>query len=176
MSINYEYYRCFQVREALAKDTGLSVRVVQVWFQNQRAKMKKIQRKAKQESDKNCDKIDKSETDMKQDNISSDHSKLEKKVIPTKWFVENGINEFFSAGTYIGEHSGESYCSSDVSLDGSTNMEEGTGSDTLSLDLSMTSRAHDGSTLLHHNSMLSQVNPIDKLYLMQNSYFSSNEW
>jgi len=36
------------VREALAKDTGLSVRVVQVWFQNQRAKMKKIQRKAKQ--------------------------------------------------------------------------------------------------------------------------------
>lgn len=36
------------MREALAKDTGLSVRVVQVWFQNQRAKMKKIQRKAKQ--------------------------------------------------------------------------------------------------------------------------------
>ncbi|KAH8397563.1 hypothetical protein KR222_010213 [Zaprionus bogoriensis] len=39
---------CRKVREALAKDTGLSVRVVQVWFQNQRAKMKKIQRKAKQ--------------------------------------------------------------------------------------------------------------------------------
>lgn len=38
---------CRKVREALAKDTGLSVRVVQVWFQNQRAKMKKIQRKAK---------------------------------------------------------------------------------------------------------------------------------
>jgi LIM homeobox transcription factor 1 len=29
---------------------------VQVWFQNQRAKMKKIQRKAKQEADKNSDK------------------------------------------------------------------------------------------------------------------------
>lgn len=27
---------CRKVREALAKDTGLSVRVVQVWFQNQR--------------------------------------------------------------------------------------------------------------------------------------------
>ncbi|KAE8748760.1 hypothetical protein FOCC_FOCC004563 [Frankliniella occidentalis] len=40
---------CRKVREALAKDTGLSVRVVQVWFQNQRAKMKKIQRKAKQD-------------------------------------------------------------------------------------------------------------------------------
>lgn len=39
---------CRKVREALAKETGLSVRVVQVWFQNQRAKMKKLQRKAKQ--------------------------------------------------------------------------------------------------------------------------------
>ncbi|KHJ41156.1 homeobox domain protein [Trichuris suis] len=36
---------CRKVREALAKETGLSVRVVQVWFQNQRAKMKKIHRK-----------------------------------------------------------------------------------------------------------------------------------
>uniref|UniRef100_A0A7E4VTP1 Homeobox domain-containing protein n=1 Tax=Panagrellus redivivus TaxID=6233 RepID=A0A7E4VTP1_PANRE len=34
-----------KVREMLAKETGLSVRVVQVWFQNQRAKIKKIQRK-----------------------------------------------------------------------------------------------------------------------------------
>uniref|UniRef100_A0AC34R7R6 Uncharacterized protein n=1 Tax=Panagrolaimus sp. JU765 TaxID=591449 RepID=A0AC34R7R6_9BILA len=34
-----------KVREQLAKETGLSVRVVQVWFQNQRAKIKKIQRK-----------------------------------------------------------------------------------------------------------------------------------
>ncbi|XP_049814062.1 LIM homeobox transcription factor 1-beta, partial [Schistocerca nitens] len=40
---------CRKVREALAKETGLSVRIVQVWFQNQRAKMKKIQKKARQE-------------------------------------------------------------------------------------------------------------------------------
>jgi LIM homeobox transcription factor 1 len=46
---------CRKVREALAKDTGLTVRVVQVWFHNQRAKMKKVQRKQK-ENEKNGDK------------------------------------------------------------------------------------------------------------------------
>lgn len=78
-------------------------------------------------------------------------------------------------GTYIGEHSGDSCCSSDVSLDGSINMEEGTSSDTLSLDLSMSSRNHDSNGSIYSNSMLTQVNPIDKLYLMQNSYFNGNE-
>ena len=62
---------CRKVREALAKDTGLSVRVVQVWFQNQRAKMKKLQRKAKTES--GSDKEPKEE--RKTESPHSDHSK-----------------------------------------------------------------------------------------------------
>uniref|UniRef100_A0A3B4WEN9 LIM homeobox transcription factor 1, alpha-like n=1 Tax=Seriola lalandi dorsalis TaxID=1841481 RepID=A0A3B4WEN9_SERLL len=37
------------VRETLAAETGLTVRVVQVWFQNQRAKMKKIARRQQQQ-------------------------------------------------------------------------------------------------------------------------------
>uniref|UniRef100_T1IJ58 Uncharacterized protein n=1 Tax=Strigamia maritima TaxID=126957 RepID=T1IJ58_STRMM len=41
---------CRKVRESLAKETGLSVRIVQVWFQNQRAKMKKLQKKQNQEN------------------------------------------------------------------------------------------------------------------------------
>lgn len=65
---------CRKVREALAKDTGLSVRVVQVWFQNQRAKMKKIQRKAKQEGEKSSDKDkEKDEKSIKQESPSSEH-------------------------------------------------------------------------------------------------------
>lgn len=66
-------------------------------------------------------------------------------------------------------HSGESFCSSDISLDDSTNLDEG-GSDTLSLELGPPP-SHEG--MLH--SALGQINPIDKLYLMQNSYFNSTE-
>lgn len=67
---------CRKVREALAKETGLSVRVVQVWFQNQRAKMKKIQRKAKQDDGKSPsdkDKGDKDDRVIKQESPVSEH-------------------------------------------------------------------------------------------------------
>lgn len=50
------------MREALGRETGLSVRVVQVWFQNQRAKMKKMQRRGKVEKDSK-DKDDGSQKD-----------------------------------------------------------------------------------------------------------------
>ncbi|XP_055323148.1 LIM homeobox transcription factor 1-beta.1 [Sitodiplosis mosellana] len=137
---------CRKIREALAKDTGLSVRVVQVWFQNQRAKMKKIQRKSKQDGDKTSDK---------------DSSKDDK--------------------DYLG-NSNDSFCSSDISLDGSNfdNLDEAT-SDTLSLqnlDLHAThihTNLLDGTATASNTSNIGNVNPIDKLYLMQNSYFNSEQ-
>ncbi|CAH0545838.1 unnamed protein product [Brassicogethes aeneus] len=127
---------CRKVREALAKETGLSVRVVQVWFQNQRAKMKKIQRKAKQDDGK-------SPSDKDKDNYPA--------------------------------HSGDSFCSSDISLDDTSNfdhLDEGT-SDTLSLqNLELQSHSHQHDTAPSGGSI---ANPIDKLYLMQNSYFSTEQ-
>lgn len=72
-------------------------------------------------------------------------------------------------------HSGESFCSSDISLDGSTNfdhLDEGT-SDTLSLQHLDIQSAHQQN----HDGLPSSgiANPIDKLYLMQNSYFSTEQ-
>ena len=61
---------CRKVRETLAKDTGLTVRVVQVWFQNQRAKMKKVQRKSK-DGEKGSDK--EKDDKIKQESPGSDY-------------------------------------------------------------------------------------------------------
>ncbi|CAI4221602.1 unnamed protein product [Auanema sp. JU1783] len=75
---------CRKVREQLAKETGLSVRVVQVWFQNQRAKMKKIQRKednkrstsssAKTDDTKESEKSSDDEVDSEPEEIECDEN------------------------------------------------------------------------------------------------------
>lgn len=79
---------------------------------------------------------------------------------------------FFVTDNYPA-HSGESFCSSDISLDGSTNfdhLDEAT-SDTMSLqNLELQSQNHHTEAIQSSSSI---ANPIDKLYLMQNSYFST---
>lgn len=82
---------------------------------------------------------------------------------------------------YLG-NSNDSFCSSDISLDGSNfdNLDEAT-SDTLSLqnlDLHAThihTNLLDGSAATSNAPNIGNVNPIDKLYLMQNSYFNSEQ-
>ncbi|XP_034232217.1 LIM/homeobox protein LMX-1.2 [Thrips palmi] len=201
---------CRKVREALAKDTGLSVRVVQVWFQNQRAKMKKIQRKAKQDGgDKGGgDKEDKAEKGIKQE-PQGDHSqfgRLPDGHGPPGPGLGHGAghgpghgpgpyahtaqplnpNMPYSPDDAYPGHSGESFCSSDISLDDSANFEplDEAGSDTLSLhNLEMAPAhppPHPGHGHPHghphgHAPGGVQVNPIDKLYLMQNSYFNTEQ-
>ncbi|KAG8230038.1 hypothetical protein J437_LFUL015257 [Ladona fulva] len=199
---------CRKVREALAKETGLSVRVVQVWFQNQRAKMKKLQRKAKQEADNkaNSDKEGKDDkTGIKQEHSSKDQTDhyLDLNALGVR---EEGDSTYtpsssqplnpnipYSPDDAYPTHSGESFCSSEISLDDSTNfeaLEDGTPStDGLSIQnldhrqnhhtqglsslLAVQDTTHSGPQT--NSAAFGQVNPIDKLYLMQNSYFNTEQ-
>ncbi|GLH07749.1 Protein apterous [Gryllus bimaculatus] len=118
----------------------------------QRAKMKKLQRKAKQEADQKS---------------AGDRTKDGKEEKAIKQELRPQITPYPA-------HSGDSFCSSDISLDGSTNFEqldEG-GADSLALhNLDLPAAAPSDGLL----PGLVQVNPIDKLYLMQNSYFSTEQ-
>lgn len=90
---------------------------------------------------------------------------------------------FISRTDYLG-NSNDSFCSSDISLDGSNfdHLDEAT-SDTLSLQNLDLQAAHLQNSLLENTggaltpstSNASNINPIDKLYLMQNSYFNSEQ-
>jgi LIM homeobox transcription factor 1 len=80
----------------------------------------------------------------------------------------------FSLADFPG-NSGDSMCSSDVSLDGSNfdNFDEAT-SDTMSLqNLDVQPNGPNNNGLETNNN--GPVTHIDKLYLMQNSYFSAIE-
>ncbi|XP_017128754.1 LIM homeobox transcription factor 1-alpha isoform X2 [Drosophila elegans] len=191
---------CRKVREALAKDTGLSVRVVQVWFQNQRAKMKKIQRKAKQNggsgggSGSGRGTGNSSATDEKDTNEKDEKCVKQELGGDSSGYLGGLDNTFasqplnpnlpFSPDDYPA-NSNDSFCSSDLSLDGSNFDQLDDDADSLSLNnLELQSTSSSGNQHSHSHThsnphdMLanlnnSLINPIDKLYLMQNSYFSS---
>ncbi|XP_062136558.1 LIM homeobox transcription factor 1-alpha [Drosophila sulfurigaster albostrigata] len=191
---------CRKVREALAKDTGLSVRVVQVWFQNQRAKMKKIQRKAKQNgSSSGASGNGRSGNGNGSASASDDKdaSEKEEKCVKQEHGVDNvsflgGMDSAFASQPLnpnlpfspddYPANSNDSFCSSDLSLDGSNFDQLDDDADSLSLNnLELQSTSSSGNHNQHSNphDMLanlntSLINPIDKLYLMQNSYFSSD--
>ncbi|XP_073838352.1 LIM homeobox transcription factor 1 alpha [Musca autumnalis] len=175
---------CRKVREALAKDTGLSVRVVQVWFQNQRAKMKKIQRKAKNNNNRQGDDKDKDGKDkdgIKQEMGSGSGSENGYLGMDNSYATQPlNPNLPFSPDDYPA-NSNDSFCSSDLSLDGSNFDHLDDDADSLSLNnLELQSTSSSGH---HHNSNPQDIlanlnnnliNPIDKLYLMQNSYFQGD--
>lgn len=94
-------------------------------------------------------------------------------------FTKTVIN-FFNFISDYPANSNDSFCSSDLSLDGSNFDNLDDDADSLSLNnLELQSSSSSGH---HHNSNpqdilanlnTSLINPIDKLYLMQNSYFQS---
>uniref|UniRef100_A0A3Q4B9T5 LIM homeobox transcription factor 1-alpha n=1 Tax=Mola mola TaxID=94237 RepID=A0A3Q4B9T5_MOLML len=134
---------CRKVRETLAAETGLTVRVVQVWFQNQRAKMKKIARRQQQQQ----------QQQQEQEQLG-------------------GSRRGPSRG---GRQSNDDSEGESLSLPPNNNKKK---KNTVFHDLdSDGSLGHLGDCLLAtgDGSLLpGRVgNPIDRLYSMQNSYFTS---
>uniref|UniRef100_A0AAV2ISJ6 Uncharacterized protein n=1 Tax=Knipowitschia caucasica TaxID=637954 RepID=A0AAV2ISJ6_KNICA len=148
---------CRKVRETLAAETGLTVRVVQVWFQNQRAKMKKLARRQQQQQEQhNTQRID----------------------VEVMSGCMEGLLTSYSRGTHVLSLDHRSY---------STEYQQGLtppqmpgdhmhpyGWDSMFHDMDSDTSLTSLSDCLMTTPDLAQAgNPIDHLYSMQSSYFAS---
>ncbi|NXN95672.1 LMX1B factor, partial [Rhinopomastus cyanomelas] len=152
---------CRKVRETLAAETGLTVRVVQVWFQNQRAKMKKIARRQQQQQ----------QQQQEQQHGSSVHG-LEGLMVPYPRLPQQQLlpldQNSFSTDLYR-----QGLTPPQLPGDHLHPYE----SEGVFHDLDSDSIGPLGDCLLsaaEANVLPARVaNPIDRLYSMQSSYFSS---
>uniref|UniRef100_A0A3B4ZZ92 LIM homeobox transcription factor 1-alpha-like n=1 Tax=Stegastes partitus TaxID=144197 RepID=A0A3B4ZZ92_9TELE len=147
---------CRKVRETLAAETGLSVRVVQVWFQNQRAKMKKLARRQQQQEQQQTQDLT---SEMKHMSSSYAHMQQQQQQQPmglTSLEQQDWDTEPFRQGLtppqMPGDHMHPFGLYGDVDRDPLCQLAD---SDCLSLGDS------------------SPLTPIDRLYSMQDSYFAS---
>ncbi|KAH1003858.1 hypothetical protein HUJ04_003708 [Dendroctonus ponderosae] len=183
---------CRKVREALAKDTGLSVRIVQVWFQNQRAKMKKIQKKARQDKGGKDSESEKEKLSVKEEEPSP-HS--------TPFFNDSCSDTETTAGEENPLQSQDNSHFSSIKEEIDSDAFFYKGNNTLQIHsfsgLDLKSRREDNYLGLpfpnsidssnssmfvqppaahqHHPHTLPGLNPIDRLYSMQNSYFCGED-
>ncbi|EMP34525.1 LIM homeobox transcription factor 1-alpha [Chelonia mydas] len=162
---------CRKVRETLAAETGLSVRVVQVWFQNQRAKMKKLARRQQQQQQdqQNTQRLSSAQTN------SGGNAGLEGIMNPYTTLAPPQQLLAIEQGVY----------SSDPFRQGLTPPQmpgdhmHPYGAEPLfhDLDSDDTSLSNLGDCFLATSEagpLQSRMgNPIDHLYSMQNSYFTS---
>ncbi|XP_067642860.1 uncharacterized protein [Eurosta solidaginis] len=174
---------CRKVRENLAKETGLSLRIVQVWFQNQRAKVKKIQKKAKQEHSKGAS--------DSQDSQESDNSNLAKIKDEAHSDSESLLESPFSAcAGSVGDGGGSVSSCADgvVKMRSIKDENENTSFNCMETNKENCNKTNEPflstvlglsySTFQQLMGPLTQspmVNPIDRLYSMQNSYFRPDE-
>ncbi|CAF3579629.1 unnamed protein product [Rotaria sordida] len=153
---------CRKVREGLASETGLSVRVVQVWFQNERAKMKKLQRR------------------QQQNNANEINEKKSKKKLTNDGLLNHYMFD------EEGENIENSRCSSEESTAHSISNGFGSSNDENNKHESADGRhrhlVNENCYPSHENSdgdinedpINRSQNPIDKLYSMaQNAYYCS---
>ncbi|XP_069497385.1 LIM homeobox transcription factor 1-alpha isoform X2 [Ambystoma mexicanum] len=160
---------CRKVRETLAAETGLSVRVVQVWFQNQRAKMKKLARRQQQQQQdqqnpQRLSSAPSSGSSSSMDAIMNTYTSLPQQqllVIEQNMYNSDPFRQGLTPPQMPGDHM-HPY-----------------GNETLfhDMDSDCTSLANLGDCFLTSSeigSIQGRVgNPIDHLYSMQNSYFTS---
>ncbi|KAL3320525.1 LIM/homeobox protein LMX-1.2 [Cichlidogyrus casuarinus] len=147
-----------KMRENLAKETGLNVRVVQVWFQNQRAKVKKLARRQAQEM----------QNQAKRANLVDTAPGFRFSGIPLNLPVQCPQENYTTdvAGQFAPNISGMlggKNGATRESKDKGYNFEKGFAPIFTSL-LQPPSPPQPGST----------QDPIDKLYSMQESYFTAS--
>ncbi|XP_073975596.1 LIM homeobox transcription factor 1-beta isoform X2 [Rhodnius prolixus] len=183
---------CRKVREGLAKDTGLSVRIVQVWFQNQRAKMKKMQKKArldaKNNNNKDGDCVDEKPDKIKDDDHSSPgcggpggYLNDSCSDTETSHCISSEAREYLHVKEETIDKDDPSFYKNMLAeqqprhylnpLDGTpTKVEPGF----IGYANHYNTMGPSSPMFIQHHHNIS-VNPIDRLYSMQNSYFCSEE-
>ncbi|KAG5678231.1 hypothetical protein PVAND_007923 [Polypedilum vanderplanki] len=190
---------CRKVREGLAKDTGLSIRIVQVWFQNQRAKVKKIQKKQLKEGTKPKDESqEESENESKLSlKIKDENSRSNQYLQDSCSDTEGGLCDTDSFGSRLSGNGNSSLVSTDhkhikEEIDNDDeyfrllanqtrtmrHLDDGTAasnikSETMSYNNNLIGMDYQAlqqlASSLAPSSQL--LNPIDRLYSMQNQYF-----
>ncbi|XP_061386129.1 LIM domain-containing protein A-like [Musca vetustissima] len=165
---------CRKVRENLAKETGLSLRIVQVWFQNQRAKVKKIQKKAKLDGSHakgNSDSPDSQESDNSNMTKIKDeaHSDTES-LMDVPYGTVSATETMAKLRSCIkDENDGTSFSCIETNKENCNKTNEPILNTILGLSYSTFQQ------LMGPFTQTSMINPIDRLYSMQNSYFRPDE-
>ncbi|MBN3323838.1 LMX1B protein, partial [Atractosteus spatula] len=157
---------CRKVRETLAAETGLSVRVVQVWFQNQRAKMKKLARRQQQQQEQqNSQRLGQEVMSNRMEGMMSSYAPLAPPQQQLVAMDQNGYStDPFQQGLTPPQMPGDH-----MNPYGNDSIFHDIDSDT-----SLTSLSDCFLPSSEVGSLQARVgNPIDRLYSMQSSYFAS---
>ncbi|XP_012685652.1 LIM homeobox transcription factor 1, beta a isoform X1 [Clupea harengus] len=158
---------CRKVRETLAAETGLSVRVVQVWFQNQRAKMKKLARRQQQQQEQqNTQRLGQEVISGRMEGLMSSYTPLgppqqqQLLAMEPNGYSTDPFQQGLTPPQMPGDHMNP-YGTDSVFHD-------------IDSDTSLTSLSDCFLAASEAGSLQSRIgNPIDRLYSMQSSYFAS---